>query len=398
MTKLRSILYFAPVFDGDSFGAAKATREKVGAINALGFEALPLTLGTRPRKRLLVAWRRLTYGLSSLRRLLASEGLRSRPAAVICRGNSGLLPVVASMVSRAPLIVEVHSAPLDEALGNRLSVFHVLFGAWSTLLQRVALASADVAAFIHPALARALGPQVRRGSILACGNGTDLTFFVPGDRGAACQQLDLDRDALVISFVGQVLESRGVEQLLQTFEHVLRQEPNSLLLIAGPVSATYQASLERRFAPLTNVMMLGKVSKEVARTVIQASSVCALTVNEQRVSPRMPLKLYDYASCGRPIAAQDGVEGYGDQVAALGIGAAVDFFEPERAAAQVVRLSREFLEREDEEPVRIRAVAETHFGWDTVLRTWLEAAGIEASAFQVRPRVVTLSQPSISET
>lgn len=72
------------------------------------------------------------------------------------------------------------------------------------------------------------------------GNGIDLSRFDPasvaqGARDAVRAELGIQEDALVVGFVGRLVEEKGVPELIEAMALVRREVPNACLLLVGPV-------------------------------------------------------------------------------------------------------------------------------------------------------------------
>jgi glycosyltransferase involved in cell wall biosynthesis len=82
-------------------------------------------------------------------------------------------------------------------------------------------------------------------------NGVDVMRFSPGASDAR-SRLGLPRESPVVGYVGRLTEDKGIPELIEAFETILRDEPEARLLLVGwfdasedALSATERARIER---------------------------------------------------------------------------------------------------------------------------------------------------------
>ena len=212
------------------------------------------------------------------------------------------------------------------------------------------------------------------------GNGTDTAFFYPQDKQFIRQKLGLDVNARILLFLGSMNPWHGVGSLIETFREMQScsrelDKPLYLLLVGGHGQTQfegYDENTEGFSSMQSSIVIIGSVAPSLARDYIAASDLCLLPVHDNRVSPGSPLKLFDYAACGRPIAAQSGVLGYGDRIIADGLGLEVDFWNASVAAKELwAFLEGESLEHYEHQN---RVIAEKKYDWNSVIDRWIEFA------------------------
>jgi glycosyltransferase involved in cell wall biosynthesis len=71
-------------------------------------------------------------------------------------------------------------------------------------------------------------------------NGVDATRFSPG-RSRVRQQLGLPKDASVVGFVGRLTRDKGLPELMEAFDAILKAEPETWLLLVGWFDASEDA-------------------------------------------------------------------------------------------------------------------------------------------------------------
>ena len=71
-------------------------------------------------------------------------------------------------------------------------------------------------------------------------NGVDIDLFSPGPSDVR-EQLGIPRDAPVVGFVGRLTRDKGLPELMQAFDLILRAEPSARLLLVGWFDAAEDA-------------------------------------------------------------------------------------------------------------------------------------------------------------
>lgn len=270
-----------------------------------------------------------------------------------------------------PFVVEVHADFGEEArmLGGRIQRMVAPF--YARVLDRQ-LRGADAVIFNHPLLERSIRARLGlTNQTLAVYNGADVRAFDVMDKRTCRAALGLPLDRPIVMFVGHVKVWHGVELLLQTFGALRLLAPGIELYIVGGGGSVYARALQEQFANAEGVHFLSAVSRSVSRQYMCAADLCALPVNNIRASPGSPIKLYDYAACGKPIVTQAGVEGYDDVVRKFELGIAVDFADPRPAAREIARYLQDLQQSEAATSARIRATAERDLSWRAVALRWV---------------------------
>jgi glycosyltransferase involved in cell wall biosynthesis len=353
------VLYVVEFSIRGNHGKNKATTEKEAAFTQLfGDSFCLLSMG---RGHSLIAY---SVFFSKLLWRLVSF----RPKTVYYRGAASFACIVFCRFFGVKLIVECHASFVDEAKvlglrGVRRWVMMIL-----ELCLRTSLRLNDGVIFNNPRLMRhyaRLVPSIVRNNLVSH-NGTDTSFFVPGDKSAARGLIGLPENAVVLIFVGSQSVWHGTGNLIRLSEEFGRLGCDVVVLIAGGSDSCSTCGIERRS---NNLFVMGYVSKSIAMTAIHASDACLLPVNDCRVSPGSPLKLFDYASCGRTIITQRETEGYSDIVARYRIGHCLDFNDPRECARVILELINGGGLVVDQK--YIRRVAEDNFDWKGVISNWV---------------------------
>lgn len=108
--------------------------------------------------------------------------------------------------------------------------------------------------------------------------GIDFEFFKKLDKIKARERLGLDVNKKIVLFVGAFVRLKGLDYLLRGFSIVLKNYPDSVLLLVG--DGYYKNSLEIMVKKLRleeNVKFLGWVDKSLLPSLYNAADVCVLS-------------------------------------------------------------------------------------------------------------------------
>lgn len=299
---------------------------------------------------------------------LSWQILVRRPKFIVYRGALAFLPAALCRLTRSVIVVECHASYRDEGRVLGLRGGRRLAMNLGEAFLSLSLRACHGAIFNNPRLERYYRSKVARldGRTLVCHNGTDTAFFVNGDTLSAKAAIGIPGDSINLVFVGSQSVWHGTDRLVALARHLGTRDSGIVVLIAGGSSGVGSDHARRE----GNLIRLGGVSKETALSLIHSADVCLLPVNDCRISPGSPLKLFDYAACGKTILTQRDIEGYSDVVLDRGIGHCVDFSDPSAAADLIVELaSRGALILDGKS---IRGTAERFFDWSAIARAWME--------------------------
>lgn len=353
---------------GGQSGKSKATSDKVEALQQL-VDVLNVHSVTKTAKsRLGRVWQMIG---SEIRYVLRLFQRPDKPHVIFSRTFMCFGAFVGGRVFNIPVIREIHADFLDEA--------KLLYGgrgvmAWlSRVAQKYLLfffRRADGLIFNNPRLAEYYHYQLNVDTpSVTVYNGANTAEFFPMEQARALQQLDLDRQKKYLVFVGSASPWHGVERVLEMFKHLAELRTDTVLLVVGGNEGESAEDIRRRFGSPAGVSFVGRVDKEQAMLYINAATVCLLPVEDNRISPGSPIKLYDYISCGKAVVAQSETPGYSDVVEKYGLGVTCDYREPSMSSKRV----HSFLNELDSDYYRKhnRNIAETELGWSSVVEQWL---------------------------
>jgi glycosyltransferase involved in cell wall biosynthesis len=133
--------------------------------------------------------------------------------------------------------------------------------------------------------------------------GLDLEAFSPGDRTAARDALELDREGPLVASVRGFKSLYNTQLLLEAFARVHERRPDVRLLLKSPgqgVPREVKDALDR-LALRDAVIMLGSVPTERMADVYRAADV-VVSIPSSDSSPR---SVWEALACGRPVIVSD---------------------------------------------------------------------------------------------
>ncbi|MGY0611409.1 MULTISPECIES: glycosyltransferase [unclassified Luteimonas] len=242
-------------------------------------------------------------------------------------------------------------------VGARGSDIHMRSGmaAWLT---RKTLHGADAVLTVSQAMRRAVISDfgVDACMVSTIVNGVDTAVFHPRDRQTVRRQLGIDPAAKLVTYVGRLVESKGMHELLEAFAAVHVREPNAMLgLVGDGVMRERLARMVAESGLAARVRMTGGLEPLQVAEWIAASNVLTLP----SWSEGYPNVLVEALACGCPVVATD-VGGAGEIVAS-GSGILV----PARDPARLAQALDEALARSWDHASIARAMARS---WDDVAR------------------------------
>ncbi|MEN1957282.1 glycosyltransferase [Luteimonas changyuni] len=260
-------------------------------------------------------------------------------------------------------------------VGGRGSDIHMRSGV-SAWLTRKTLHGADAVLTVSQAMRRAVIDDfgVDAGTVRTIVNGVDTAVFQPRDRQAVRGRLGIDPRAKLVTYVGRLIESKGMQELLEAFSAVHARDPEAMLALVGDgVMRERLAGMVAASGLSARVRMTGGVGPEQVAEWIAASDVLTLP----SWSEGYPNVLVEALACGCPVVATD-VGGSGEIVAA-GSGILVPVRDPVRLAEAL----DEALARTWDHAAIARAMARS---WDDVARETLSACtDVLAARTAMRP-------------
>ncbi|HLC62407.1 MAG TPA: glycosyltransferase family 4 protein [Candidatus Nanoarchaeia archaeon] len=211
-------------------------------------------------------------------------------------------------------VIVATSDPLIGALGNHLSKKFSIpliydlqdnFETYDTYkfhfvanLHKKVVEEADIVLTVSEALKEHIS-KTRKRPTYVIQNGIELNLFKPIDREKARKKLKLPLKSKIITYIGHLEKLKGANILLEAFEKVRQDFPDTFLLLSGEVEKGIdikQKNILFRAFPKREDVVLGINSSDVA--------VVPNTVNEF-TKYCFPYKLAEYMACNVHIVATD---------------------------------------------------------------------------------------------
>lgn len=134
----------------------------------------------------------------------------------------------------------------------------------------------------------------------------NLDVFRPLPRDASRDALGIPQGDPVLLYLGSFYPWQGVDLLVEAMHGVVREFPRARLLVVGDADAGFGERgrvLREQVARLgltENVVFRGRVPQEEAARYVAASDVCLIGQRPGRAG-YMPMKLFEYLACARPV-------------------------------------------------------------------------------------------------
>lgn len=350
----RKIIYCVGFRVDDNHGKSRATRQKFLSLRKLFDESYFISLRRKGSK---------VVGLLLLEFQLLHTIVRVKPDVVITRGFTGYFSRLYCKVLKILFVREVHADIISEAdLLDKSLISKCII----KTLGRIYLPlekGADKIIFNHPSLMDYFVSKYQF-------NSTNCFFvyngFGPKDDVILTEPSNFNKyfnsKFLNCVFVGAASKWHGVEYIVRVAKELDKQDIPIRFIMAGGKIET----------PLpSNMVNITPLDADGCNQLVSMSDVCLLPVNNNRVSPGSPLKLYDYIANGKYILTQENVAGYSDEVKKYGFGDSVDFTNTKDSAKFLVNLLERYksngnlLLNKDEFSI-------DQFSWDTRMKEWVD--------------------------
>jgi len=198
---------------------------------------------------------------------------------------------------------------------------------------RAALSQADGVIAVSADLARRvveLGADPARVEVVL--DGVDKTVFAPGDRGSARQELGLDANVRHLLFIGNLVDVKGIDVLLQACAALDRERDDWRLHLIGDGSARAKLVEQARSLGLApRVSFHGSRPHQELPRWLHAADLLVLPSRSEGV----PNVLLEASACATPYVASN-VGGI-PEIAALGASTLVPPEQPDELAAAILR-------------------------------------------------------------
>jgi glycosyltransferase involved in cell wall biosynthesis len=252
-------------------------------------------------------FRALTFQLA-LVPVLAALVVRTRIRCLYAR-HSGLLlvPAVMGLIFRLPVVLEVNGIVSEELplvhAGRTGKAACALVGLIERLNFRLASGFVVVTHTLRQILIQEFGVDPARVRVVS--NGANVSRFQPRAAMEARGQLGLRDTGPIVGFVGNLQPWHGASLLVEAAPEVLAQSPQALFLIVG--DGPEGGMLKHRVEQLeiaSSFVFIGAVPYAEVPLYMASMDVCAAPFPASERNSRIggsPLKVFEYAACGRPI-------------------------------------------------------------------------------------------------
>lgn len=129
------------------------------------------------------------------------------------------------------------------------------------------------------------------------------TFKILSKNEQLCKKLGIKSNETVITFVGTLFEFVGLKKIIDNFDIVLKNSPNSkMLIIGGGLNFDTLNSLIKKKNLDSKIIMTGFVPKESIPDYLSISDLCIQPFEKNLTTNRIiPSKILEYFACGKPV-------------------------------------------------------------------------------------------------
>lgn len=241
--------------------------------------------------------------------LVISEIIKNRCQLVYTRfGFSSGPCLLMARLTGIPCVIEVNGFPKDEARVSRVGLWDRMNSYLANWVGDRACRYAQHVVAVTPrikeVLVATLGIKPEKIAVIPNGANTDL--FRPVSSKQARERLDLDQAGRFVVFVGKLLAWQGLTYLTESVPRVLEECPDASFVIVG--DGPRKEALVRLAAESGvsgRITFAGMVAYDTVPLYLNAADICVAPFvterNEQ--SGVSPLKVYEYAACGKAVVA-----------------------------------------------------------------------------------------------
>jgi len=213
-------------------------------------------------------------------------------------------PGLISKIFRLPCVIEVNGLLIDE---------QKLIG--SSKLATIITKLSEKFSYKHAKKIVAVTQGIKREiirmynipdeKIVVIENGANTDLFKPIDQKEARKELKLDQNTNYVCFVGNLAPWQGVEYLIQAAPLILKHSNTKFLIVGDGIMKEKLIELTYKIGVADKFIFTGEFPYEEVPKYINASDVCvAPFIKERNMKIGIsPLKIYEYAACGKPIVA-----------------------------------------------------------------------------------------------
>ena len=253
---------------------------------------------------------------------------------------TGLTGLLVSRLKGMPLVFEVRDLWPEVILaigaGKESSLSYKIFNKIASTLYNKSVLIIVVTESFKDQIISTRG--IRPDKIKVIENAVDTEFFKPFTVDPeSVKKLGL-KDRFVVSYIGTMGYTHGVEVILKAAPEIKREIPELLFLLVGSGSDKVRLQKIRKDAGLDNIRFVEQQPKNTIPTFINASDVSlVLSIKQPLLNKTIFAKVFEPMACGKPIVV--GATGETRNIvienANCGIG-----FEPENAQGLIDSITK----------------------------------------------------------
>lgn len=321
------IVYFFPVDTTISSGKNRATRQKIAALKKNNYIVEDFTLD-----RVRIFPKFLAHFILWFQVVLYIFRNRNFINFYVTRGSSPVATHFMCKIFNITTYREVHAEIIDEIPHLRKSKIEKFAIRALSFKSYFLDKYSDVRVFNNPRLkSHYLDRGLGKGSDRCVYNGASMEAVSKLTKQAARQKYSLSDDKKYLVFTGSASTWHGVHFLAKLQECFDEYEDGVQIICAG-------GAIEKTLDPNRALLNLSPLDESGCCEIVKAADACLLPVNDVRVSPGSPLKLYDYLVNGLPVISQKDVLGYSDEVKRFNAGILVNFKNPAETRGKIIDL------------------------------------------------------------
>lgn len=252
---------------------------------------------------------------------------RSKKNIFFTRGVVGIFATyLLKKTSNSIIVREIHAAPGEYKVLKKNPVKKFLVFIYEKISFFID-SSADFRVYNHPNLYRFYSnASVTCSYDMVLYNGASMTD-VSMKKNEARSSLKLDHDKILLVFTGSVSSWHNIEHLIRLQNKFdIKKDQIQIVVGGGRIPKNLKHNI-------INIFPLNEIG---CQKLILAADACLLPLNDNRVSPGSPLKLYQYLLASKPVITQLNVTGYSDEVLKYKGGIALDFNKTDEARLIII--------------------------------------------------------------
>lgn len=273
-------------------------------------------------------------------------------------------PIVLSKLFKIRYVVEINGLALDELkLSNASKLIIQIYKVVEKLNYKHAEKIVAVTQGVKEGIKELY--NVPDEKVVVVENGANVDLLRPMEITKARKELNFDRDANYVCFVGALYPWQGVEYLIRSAPLILKKHPKTKFLIVGDGMMKEELiNLAAKTGVSGKFIFTGAVPYEEVPKYINASDVCVVYKRPFK-SGYSPLKLYEYMACGKPVVASR-ISGF-EILEENDAGILVEPENPEELAKAIIKLLKDEKLREEKGRNGREYVVKYH-SWENVAR------------------------------